>query len=106
MRPPLSIRLASVSLLVAACVRPAPLVAQQAVTDIVSRAGEAIRPLSDSLALHKAGYFSIGFGGGVKDLTPFQGQHWLQVARFAMNPAIDLTVPTFMMYLPLGDSLV
>jgi hypothetical protein len=80
--------------------------AQQSPTAIVARAAEAIAPLRDSLALHKAGYFAIGFGGGVKDLTPFQGQHWIQFARFAANPAIEIATPNFMMYLPLGDSLV
>jgi hypothetical protein len=78
----------------------------QGAAAIVSRANDAIGPLRDSLALHKAGYFAIGFGGGVKDLTPFQGQHWVQVAKFLANPPVDITKPNFMMYLPLGDSLV
>jgi hypothetical protein len=90
-------------LLVAGSAAPA---AAQETAAIVSRASASITPLRDSLALHKAGYFAIGFGGGVKDLTPFQGQHWVQVARFMTNPAVDLTIPNFMMYLPLGDSLV
>jgi len=80
--------------------------AQQSPTAIVARATEAIAPLRDSLALHKAGYFAIGFGGGVKDLTPFQGQHWIQFARFAANPAVEIATPNFMMYLPVGDSLI
>jgi hypothetical protein len=85
----------------------APASAQQgAAAAIVSRATEAITPLRDSLALHKAGYFAIGFGGGVKDLTPFQGQHWIQAAKFLANPPVDISQPNFMMYLPLGDSLV
>lgn len=81
-------------------------VAQTGPAAIVSQATEAITPLRDSLALHKAGYFAIGFGGGVKDLTPFQGQHWLQTVRFMANPPVDLARPNFMMYLPVGDSLI
>jgi len=80
--------------------------AQQTPTAIVARATQAIDSLRDSLTLHKAGYFAIGFGGGVKDLTPFQGQHWIHFARFVANPAIEITRPNFMMYLPVGDSLV
>jgi hypothetical protein len=80
--------------------------AQQTPTAIVASATQAIDPLRDSLALHKAGYFAIGFGGGVKDLTPFQGQHWIHFARFMANPAIDVARPNFMMYLPVGDSLI
>jgi hypothetical protein len=80
--------------------------AQQTVTSIVSTATTAITRLRDSTSLHKAGYFAIGFGGGVKDLTPFQGQHWLQVRRFAANPPVSLTEPNFFMYLPVGDSLI
>lgn len=80
--------------------------AQQTVTTIVSTATSAITPLKDSTSLHKAGYFAIGFGGGVKDLTPFQGQHWLQLPRFAANTPVSLTQPNFFMYLPVGDSLI
>jgi hypothetical protein len=80
--------------------------AQQRAAAVVSRATEAIAPFRDSLALHKAGYFAIGFGGGVKDLTPFQGQHWIQAAKFLANAPVDISQPNFMMYLPLGDSLV
>ena len=80
--------------------------AQQTETTIVSTATAAITPLKDSASLHKAGYFAIGFGGGVRDLTPFQGQHWLLVRRFMANPAVSLTQPNFFMYLPVGDSLI
>jgi hypothetical protein len=96
----------SLSITTIAFARSVPVEAQQGATEIVARATEAIDPLRDSLALHKAGYFAIGFGGGVKDLTPFQGQHWIQFARFIANPAVDIAKPNFMMYLPLGDSLV
>jgi hypothetical protein len=96
----------SLSITAIAFARPLPVEAQQEAAAIVARAAETIDPLRDSLALHKAGYFAIGFGSGVKDLTPFQGQHWIQFARFMANPAIDIAKPNFMMYLPLGDSLV
>src|SRR2546430_2297246 len=82
------------------------LVAQQDGDSVVVRAREAIAPLTDSAALHKAGYFAIGFGSGVKDLTPFQGQHWISVPQFILNPAVALSKPTFMMYLPVRDSLI
>ncbi|HEX3868419.1 MAG TPA: hypothetical protein VHV78_16765 [Gemmatimonadaceae bacterium] len=58
------------------------------------------------MALHGAGYFAIGFGGGVKDLSPFQGQHWIQAARFMGNAPVEIAKPNFMMYLPVGDSLI
>jgi hypothetical protein len=73
---------------------------------IVARAASVIAPLRDSAALHRAGFFAIGFGGGVKDLTPFQGQHWIEVRRWFMNPAPEVAKPNFLMYLPIGDSLV
>src|SRR5579862_8101588 len=82
------------------------LAAPQAGDSVVVRAKEAIAPLTDSAALHKAGYRAIGFGRGVRDLTPFQGQHWVSTGRILGNLPVDLSKPTFMMYLPLGDSLV
>src|SRR5437867_2346104 len=72
----------------------------------VARARDAITPLTDSVALHGAGYFAIGFGAGQRDLTPFQGQHWVSVRAFFNNPAVSLSRPTFMMYLPVDDKLV
>ena len=82
------------------------LASQQGTDSVVARAKEAIRPLTDSIVLHNAGYFPIGFGGGVRDLTPFQGQHWISLSLFFTNPPVDLSKPTFMMYLPVGDSLI
>ena len=73
---------------------------------IVAHATAVIAPLRDSAALHRAGFFAIGFGGGVKDLTPFQGQHWIEVRRWLANPAPEVAKPNFLMYLPVGDSLV
>lgn len=73
---------------------------------LVALAKETLRPLTDSIALHKAGYFSIGFGGNAKDLSPFQGQHWLAVRRFLLNEPSPLEKPMFLMYLPLRDSLI
>jgi hypothetical protein len=71
---------------------------------IVARATEAIAPLKDTRALAKAGFTVVGIAGSM-DLTPFQGQHWISLARFAANEPPDLAKPVFMMYLPLGDSL-
>lgn len=73
---------------------------------VVARAREALRPLTDSVALRSAGYFPIGFGAGTRDLTPFQGQHWIALARFFVNPPVDLGRPNFAIFLPMGDSLV
>jgi hypothetical protein len=73
---------------------------------VVAGARQAIGTLRDSAALHAAGYNAIGFGQGVKDLTPFQGQHWIAGARFFANGAVELPKPTFLMYLPVGDSLI
>ena len=89
------------ALLVSACA-----VRSQHSDSIVARAASVIAPLRDSAALHRAGFFAIGFGGGVKDLTPFQGQHWIQVGRWFVNPAPEVAKPNFLMYLPIGDSLV
>jgi hypothetical protein len=72
----------------------------------VTRAREAITPMTDSVALRDAGYFAIGFGAGQRDLTPFQGQHWLSVGRWLNNRPVDLLRPTFMMYLPIDGKLV
>jgi hypothetical protein len=92
---------------------PLPLVAvlfaatlQQAPDSIIARATSAITPLSDSATLHKAGYFAIGFGGAAKDLSPFQGQHWVQIRRFLTNQPIVLDTPSIMMYLPVRDTLI
>src|SRR5262245_22321770 len=80
---------------------------QQAGPDsLVNIAKETLRPLSDTATLHKAGYFAIGFGGGEKDLTPFQGQHWLAVRRWLLNEPVPLEKPMFVMYLPVRDSLI
>ncbi len=73
---------------------------------ILAAAKGAIGTLHDSAALHGAGYNAIGFGGGIKDLSPFQGQHWIALMRFVANAPVDLTKPTFLMYLPVGDSLI
>ena len=94
---------ASIALLIAAT---APNAGAQKPDSVIARATAAISALHDSSALRTAGYGAIGFGAGVKDLSPFQGQHWIQMARFLVNPPVDLTKPTFMMYLPIGDSLI
>jgi len=79
---------------------------QQSQDSVIAYAKDAIKPLTDSAALHKAGYFAIGFGGAVKDLSPFQGQHWLAVRAFLTNQPLSLDKPMFMMYLPVRDSLI
>jgi hypothetical protein len=81
---------------------------QQSPDSLVLRAQRAIKPLSDSAALHAAGFTPLAFGP-VRDLTPFQGQHWLSLPRIAMmamaNAPVDLDNPTFMMYIPLNGTL-
>lgn len=72
---------------------------------IVAKAKAAIKPLVDSTALAQAGFVPLAFGP-MRDLTPFQGQHWLTMQRIIANQPVDLSKPTFVMYLPLGDSLV
>ena len=79
---------------------------QQSPDSVISQAREALTPLTDTVALHKAGYFAIGFGGSARDLSPFQGQHWVNVKQFLANPPVDLSKPMIVMYLPLGDTLV
>jgi hypothetical protein len=73
---------------------------------IVARATVAIAALKDTVALRSAGFSVIGVATGSKDLTPFQGQHWISFGRFIANEPTDLAKPTFVMYLPRGDSLV
>jgi hypothetical protein len=76
------------------------------VAENVAMATGAIGRLRDSASLRGAGYMVIGFGSRLRDLTPFQGQHWISLPRFTMNAEVDPNFPTFMMYLPLGDSLM
>jgi len=78
---------------------------QQGSDTVVARAKEAIRPLVDSASLTQSGYVVLRFGP-VRDLTPMQGQHWLSLPRILANPPVDLAHPTFVMYLPLRDSLI
>jgi hypothetical protein len=73
---------------------------------VITYASKTLAPLTDSAVLHKAGYFAIGFGGGAKDLSPFQGQHWVHVRQFLANAPIDLAKPTLTMFLPVRDSLI
>lgn len=76
---------------------------------VVARATAAIKPLTDSVSLNAAGYIPLAFGP-VRDLTPFQGQHWLSlplIAGMAMrNDPVDIDHPTFLMYLPVNGKLV
>jgi hypothetical protein len=76
---------------------------------VVAHAERAIQPLTDSVALHAAGFMPLQFGP-VRDLTPFQGQHWLSMGRvitMAMrpDPTVDLDSPSFVMYLPVNGVL-
>ncbi len=81
---------------------------QQSPDSLVIRAQRAIKSLSDSAALHAAGFTPLAFGP-VRDLTPFQGQHWLSLPRITMmamaNAPVDLDNPTFMMYIPINGTL-
>ncbi len=71
---------------------------------IVEQARAAIAPLTDSVALHAAGFTPLGFGR-VRDLTPFQGQHWLHLIRIVMNAPVAPSQPAFVMYVPIRDTL-
>lgn len=81
---------------------------------IVAIARQAIGSLRTADSLRAARWNALGFGGGVKDLSPFQGQHWINGPRFftaalapgQQFPTVDLSQPQFLMYLALGDSLV
>lgn len=81
---------------------------QQNTDSVVARAAKAIAPLTDSVALRSAGFAPLEFGP-VRDLTPFQGQHWLSLPRIlgmAMrNDPVDIDSPTFVMYLPVKGAL-
>ena len=81
---------------------------QQSPDSVVARAAKVIAPLTDSVSLHNAGFTPLSFGP-VRDLTPFQGQHWLSVSRvvtMAMrNDPVDIDNPTFLMFLPLNGKL-
>jgi hypothetical protein len=79
---------------------------QQGPDSVVAYARRALEPLPDTAALKKAGFGAIGFGGSVKDLSPFQGQHWLAVRQFLMNEPMTLAKPTIVMYLPVRDSMI
>jgi hypothetical protein len=81
------------------------LVFQRGPDSLVARAREAVRPLVDSVTLAQAGYRPLAFGP-VRDLTPFQGQHWFSIQGIVANQPVDLLHPTFVMYLPLRDSLI
>jgi len=83
-----------------------PALAQRRQAETVAMANDAIGTLRDSASLRQAGYFVIGFGTGIKDLTPFQGQHWISLQRFMMNADVDPNRPTFLMFLPVRDSLI
>jgi hypothetical protein len=72
---------------------------------VVARATAAVTPLSTPAALQKARYLPLQFGP-VRDNGPFQGQHWLDAIRIATNQPIDLSHPSFVMVLPVRDSLI
>ena len=115
--PRLSLRHPVAALLIAAT-SPALLVAQHhhdARTDsIVAVAKAAMGTLRHPDSLRKNQWNALGFGGGVKDLTPFQGQHWINFPRFNTPPVpagqpfppIDVSQPQFLMYLAVSDSLI
>lgn len=81
---------------------------QQSPDSLVARASKVIAPLTDSAALHAAGFTPLAFGP-VRDLTPFQGQHWLSLGRMVAmamrNEPVDIDSPTFLMYLPVDGKL-
>ena len=82
---------------------------QQSPDSIVAHAKRAIAPLTDTASLRAAGFTPLAFGP-VRDLTPFQGQHWLSLPRvigMAMhNDPVDVDQPTFLMFLPVEGKLI
>jgi hypothetical protein len=82
---------------------------QQGSDSVVARAEKAIKPLTDSVSLAHAGFTPLAFGP-VRDLTPFQGQHWLSLGRVLQmavaNAPVDIDNPTFLMYLPINGTLI
>lgn len=77
---------------------------QQGTDSVVARASETIKTLSDTSAVKKLGFRVLQFGQ-TRDLGPFQGQHWLDPIRVVLTSKVELSKPTFVMYLPVGDSL-
>ena len=77
---------------------------QQGTDSVVARANETIKTLADTTAVKRNGFRVLQFGQ-TRDLGPFQGQHWVDPIRVALTTKVDLTKPTFVMFLPLGDSL-
>ena len=81
---------------------------QQGADSVVARASQAIASLADSASLRHAGFTPLAFGP-VRDLTPFQGQHWLSLPRIVAmamsNDTVDVDSPTFLMYLPVNGTL-
>lgn len=71
---------------------------------VVARATAVTKAFADTTDIKKAGYQVLGFGR-TKDLGPFQGQHWLDRLRIALAPTVDLSKPSFVMYLPIRDTL-
>lgn len=77
-----------------------------ATDSIVARAKEALGATNSAASLRARGYNAIGFGGGIRDLSPFQGQHWISLPRFIDDRVVQLAQPQFLMFLPVADSLV
>jgi hypothetical protein len=77
---------------------------QQGSDSVVARANETIKSFADTTVIKKNGFRPLQFGQ-TRDLGPFQGQHWLDPLRVALTNRVDLSKPTFVMYLPVGDSL-
>ena len=115
-RIPLPIALA-IALLIATT-SPVAVIAQHhhdaKADSIVAIAKAAIGNLRHPDSLRAARWNALGFGGGVRDLSPFQGQHWINGPRFNTPPvavgqpfpAVDLSQPEFLMYLVVADSLI
>ena len=110
MRKTLPLPIALALALFVAMSAPAPLAAQHhhdaKADSVVAVATQAIGTLRHPDSLRRAGWNALGFGGGVKDLSPFQGQHWINGPRFAVPAPLEVSKPNFLMYLELGDSLV
>jgi hypothetical protein len=77
---------------------------QQGTDSVVARANETIKTLADTASVKRSGFRVLQFGQ-TRDLGPFQGQHWVDPIRVVLTTKVELAKPTFVMFLPVGDSL-
>ena len=64
---------------------------------------DAVEPYADTTAARAAGFRPLGFGR-IRDLSPFQGQHWIQPFRSRLG-YLDMVNPPVLMYSVIGGEL-